>query len=1124
MDPFSIALATVTLTTAVKDLAELVQKLERSVSKPAENIRNAEMLATEVRRTLDQLKQFCDEQEGILSNADDMKVALSDLIRDMESVYNKCSGIAPVTAMKKIDKFKATFGAWKNRNKVQSEIKELMNRVNRCYTQFMMFSIMRIEKRQVISTDTRAQTSNIIRNEISTTVSDERIIGFIGSNSATLSKLPPEIQMSSDLISDAYLRLQINTINALMEKLSSTASYPVEEPTGGYLLPFQTFPTFLVVASDRFILRNDVIMQALQIQTILQGDSASLSVQVGAGALRILAVHLLELDMYHESVLISTWAIKLFRTLVTSQPTTYLPYLSLSLSNLALAQARIDDDVNGALSSISESIDIGRSLQTPFASLDIKLLLPYALRISASMTSCERNSFKSLQEAEEAVHFFDNVIASSNLTNDALQTGKKLPEILDNSSSSAAHCHAQALHQLSPSSAVYHYAQSLQRFSTSLRKVGRFAQAFQTQQRALEILDFLVPFYPDHLDLERARALYQVLEDYLFGFRPPTDALPMSQELISIFGKYFEMDRQKYGTELCNALWQNAVLLERMGQYDNALLVWKEVTYLVQEANTDRLRFARALEKVSDTLRLLDRYDEAAISRRKLVDIYQTIHKAPSRLEAYAHYDIAYDLTLAGQFPEAIRRAQTCIIQCRTLAFQDPGQYKKYLAKGLCLLSSILFNANEYKQAFDESNEAFDLYQSIIQDTPFVYPKYVACIRLQMQISQFLDNETMSIERGQHLIHHSNELVKIFPNERDQTLIYATWIHSRNLERFDRLTEATVTIRGALEWYESVPADTPSTMEMHMQCLQQMAIVLEAQGYPERALGAFEEATNIGKKLSSHPDIVDLLPWTIANRAVSLFEVGRYSEALTASQDAVSVIRGTESANTFTLVWCLQVAFIVQQFTKTTEAAINGLQEAINLCRAGITAAKDLPAKLTRLVSLSGCLISMSQARADIGNEVEAMCLAQEGLDEIMKVKSTNPILPWRDVRSMHMDTLHNLSLRLASNNNLSRALDLITEAGTYYEQRAQARNGLYPQFAWILLSQGVLYCAAGRHEEGIEARSKLTDIQERLGVAFPKLARCVQLKLDREMERPSWLALVAKLDLHCNHQDVLPK
>ncbi|KDR69595.1 hypothetical protein GALMADRAFT_916663 [Galerina marginata CBS 339.88] len=138
MDPLSIALATVTLATAVKDLGEILQKLEQSFSKPAENIRNAEMLATQVRQTLDQLKRFCDEQEEILSSANDMKIALSELIRDMESIYDKCSGIRPVTAGKKFDKFKATFGAWKNRNKVQSEIKELMNRVNRCYAQFMV--------------------------------------------------------------------------------------------------------------------------------------------------------------------------------------------------------------------------------------------------------------------------------------------------------------------------------------------------------------------------------------------------------------------------------------------------------------------------------------------------------------------------------------------------------------------------------------------------------------------------------------------------------------------------------------------------------------------------------------------------------------------------------------------------------------------------------------------------------------------------------------------------------------------------------------------------------------------------------------------------------------------------
>ncbi|KDR80459.1 hypothetical protein GALMADRAFT_136937 [Galerina marginata CBS 339.88] len=1119
MDPFSIALATVSLTTAVKDLAELVQKLDRSFSKPAENIRNAEMLAAQVRQTLDQLKQFCDEQEEILSNANDMKVALSDLIKDMELVYDKCSGIKSVTAKKKIDKFKATFGAWKNRNKVQSEIKELMNRVNRCYTQFTMFSIMRIEKRQVISSDTRAQTSNIIWNGIPSTVSDERIIGFIGSSSATLSTLPPEIQMSADFISNAYLRLQVNAVNARMEKLSSTALYPVEEPMGDYLLPFRTFPGILVVEDDRFNLRQDVIMQAIQIQTILQGDSTSLSVQVGAGALDKLAFDLLDLDMYHESALIGAWAVKLYRTLVTNHPTTYLPHLALSLFRLALACHGIDGDVNGALSSINECIAIGRSLQTPSASLDIKLLLPHALRISASL---ERDSLKSLQQAEEAVLFFDNVSASSNLTNGALQIARKSVEVLDSSSSSAAHSHAQALHQLSPSAAVYDYAKTLQQFSTSLQNVGQFAEAFQAQQRALEVLNFLVPFHPDRMDLVRARALYRVLHTDFRDFLQAPDALPLSQESMAIFRKYFEKDRQEYRTEMCNALWQHAVLLEEMERYNDALLVWKEVTSLVQEVDEDRLRFASALEYISDALRFLERYDEAAVSRRELVNIYQAIHKSPSQLKANAYHDLAYDLQLARRSPEAIFEAQTSVMQFRMLAFQDPGhsQYRQDLADSLHLLANILFNANEYKQAFDDGHEAFYLYQSIIQDEPSILSKYVAFISLQIQISRFSDNETKTIERGQSLIHYSNELIKIFPEQRERTLIYATHIHSDNLERFDRLTEAKVTIQAVLDWYENFPADTPYAVEMHMQCLQQMAVVLLAQGYPERALGAFEEAIKIGEKFSSHPEIVDSLTRTIANRAESLFDVGRYSEAITASQDALSVIRGTEFADSSTLVWCLQVAFMVQQSNRTTEAAINTLHEAINLSRTGIITAKDIPTRWDHLVDLSECLRLLSEARADVGNEAEAMCLAQECLDEVMKAKLINPISNWQGIQSAHMDALHNLSLRLASHNNLSRALELIVEAGADYEQRAQARNGLYPKFAWILLSQGVLHCAAGQHDEGIKARSKLTNIQEHLGLAFPSLARCVHLKLDRERGRPSWIVLVTKLNLHCHHQE----
>lgn len=56
----------------------------------------------------------------------------------MKIIYDKCREMFPPVPPKKISKFKAAFSAYMNRNRMEEDIKDLRNRVNKCHSQFMV--------------------------------------------------------------------------------------------------------------------------------------------------------------------------------------------------------------------------------------------------------------------------------------------------------------------------------------------------------------------------------------------------------------------------------------------------------------------------------------------------------------------------------------------------------------------------------------------------------------------------------------------------------------------------------------------------------------------------------------------------------------------------------------------------------------------------------------------------------------------------------------------------------------------------------------------------------------------------------------------------------------------------
>ena len=56
----------------------------------------------------------------------------------MQVVHNKCDELIPPLSQKTIGRIRVTVHAWKNRNKVESALRDLKHNVDQCYTMFMV--------------------------------------------------------------------------------------------------------------------------------------------------------------------------------------------------------------------------------------------------------------------------------------------------------------------------------------------------------------------------------------------------------------------------------------------------------------------------------------------------------------------------------------------------------------------------------------------------------------------------------------------------------------------------------------------------------------------------------------------------------------------------------------------------------------------------------------------------------------------------------------------------------------------------------------------------------------------------------------------------------------------------
>ncbi|PPQ89815.1 hypothetical protein CVT25_007516 [Psilocybe cyanescens] len=1107
-DPLSITLATITLATALKDVIELAHMIEESFAKVAQNMRDIHILATEISATVGELKEFCEEHYDILSDAKDMSVALLDLIMNMKTVYNRCCQMVPPAPEKKLRKLKFAFSGWKNSNKIESEVRDLRNHVNKCHSRFMMFAIMRIEKRLIVMGDRNINNSINSCKEFSTEhrVPNENLIAFVGYNQRTLCKLPPDV--TAELISDTYLRLQIDAINHSLAGLSSCLTEVSSEP---YLCSHE--PAVLAdLSSDRNVFKQGVISQTLEIQACLRSDSSTLSIRAGTRSMIDLSFRLYSLDMYDETASMGLCALNLCQTLVKTTPTEYLPHLVCGLQRLSYLYISIEDDKKAKVS-IEEAISISRHLQMSLGSQEVKSQLGEALRTLAYVLDLEGDYAMSLEAAQESVRAYEEVVIQDHILNGDTSTPFHPSSNKDQS---------QTLSTFSDKT-ICDYSKALQQLSFSLQGIKQPEDAVQADMKALNILLHSRLFFTDSVEVDIAALLYRLSHQQFHAIIKLEQALVYSQQAIDIYQSLCEKDKQKHVVSLCHALYEKANTLGKLEQYDEALAIWKETSDLAKDIIDDQVFRADALNRLSSSYHKLKRHDEAATIRTESLMIYQTALTSTSDKIARGYYNLGVDLHFAGRFLEAIEALQVAIERYRALAFNNPDRYTKNIAETLTQLALNLVYSNRHEEAFNDGYESLKLHAIMIDKNPSVMPEYIIALRVNFLVAETAESEYKCLERAHHGLVYSRGLAKRFPEECNLLLMDALLSQTDVFYRFDRLSEASTTIKEALCWLErNLSQNSKEVAEQYMHCLIAYSSIVHNQGYTRKRSELLEKSIEVGKSHSSCPHITDLLIESVHRRAETLGWMGLYAEAVKASVECEILARQNGLRNIVGLIGCLCVCCIASRDIGKPAKAIIFIEEALKLCH---TDELEEAAKKKSMAYLleSKCLYNLSECLADIGQEPDALVHAKTSLDATLKLRNKHPTLPWSEIEPSYIEALHTLSMRLAANDDLRGALETIVEIRNYYEKCVKHMSGVSISLAHALYAEGILYCAVGRHDEGIATRTKWQELQSHLDITLPELAAQTRLQMAKEKTYPSMIALLAKLNIRCGHQQEVP-
>ncbi|KAF5319447.1 hypothetical protein D9619_008435 [Psilocybe cf. subviscida] len=1163
MDPLSVTLAVISLTTAVRDLVEVGKKIHESFAKMSNNFRNAQRVAEDIKEMVEEIRVFCEGHIDGLDNMKDFCLALLGLLVKFRSFEASILPLLPQTGGRRRDRLFRGWDAWRNNNKIEEHLLDIQGNIVKVMRRYMMKSAMRTEvkletNRQEISQGLKdvhkdvtqgLQVLEVVRRDVSAlrtttatttmthysyeslaTTSEElnrSVIMFAQSSPSTAAPMlrTPNV-ITEELMTTAYIKLQFNNIALAVEKMSMLPASAANSIASNRVMSFQILSMAKQSLMSVTHLRRYVAQQVSTICNLLDAPSIHIvSIHDGPSALTWLSGALALLGMDHETRLAGEWAITLAKILVDASGGE--PDYSLNLALCLLNQSREygkSGDKTRSLQLIKEAYTITQNLRNQYNGethlpLGVQQLQSNILSQYAGLVDNKR----SIEMCVEAVRILEDIFNTRAFTQSKSHEGIIIKSVVQPSSSFLDRLFLSA----PPISAIRGYAFALQGLGTYLFIDGHPETALDLALLAIALFRKMVSIHGHEYRMNLASALSSLVHGSVVDLMPGEEVVVVAEECIQLFRDLAEENPLYYARSLYFVLWKKACTLMDLDRDAEAIVTLEEAASIAEQVIQDSALCADVLDQLGDHFRRLNRHDDAARTAKLAITMY---HESPE-MQAQRYFHLARDLQQLRRYNESTEAARTCVALYRRLAMRDPERWMTDLTGGLSNLAHCLAASGRSSEALMAWRESVGLLNTFLNRKPDsclagpVIDQYLTTLLVHSTTSYVLENTEECLKVSSTAIQQILQLSEVYPLNTQivLTLLQAQFCHAYNMLRVGRLQVGHQYLR---HWHAGVSSKLEDMQEIsiaswHAAMSNLNADVLDAQGSTEQALLAIQEARTYC------PLFVEMIRSMVIEARLQ-GNLGDGGEALQVAERALQRARDSKfepmsdsRTSAMVTVWSLHAVAFAAMSHWNYNRVIETAQEGCNILAIsdGLDFDRGFGSEYRALIRPS-LFALQSSAQANLGRYSTALEYANRAVDASLEIGEMKAYISATTAEQSYMETRGSLAEILLATGNRAQARQICDERRAYFSKRVEERMGEYRDLAPILRMLGILCCSEGRHEEGNTAAKELSRIMKALGSAYPSLQEQVKFRLRRQVQVPILKFLNdMSQKLECGHQ-----
>jgi len=330
------------------------------------------------------------------------------------------------------------------------------------------------------------------------------------------------------------------------------------------------------------------------------------------------------------------------------------------------------------------------------------------------------------------------------------------------------------------------------------------------------------------------------------------------------------------------------------------------------------------------------------------------------------------------------------------------------VAGSVLFLTRGYFRAKGYKRAFKEGGEALKLFNSLISQDATLLRGYMFALELNIYIAKKAKMELESLERSRLVVQYSRALVNQYPAQQ-LFFIHRIQDHSRLLEDFNNLADASVAISEALEWFGNKPAQDSESAELYTFCLLTSARFLHLQGHPDRALSLHKKTGAIGQPFLNACSVSWNILWAKAYNLLTLYLMDQISVACSEIDVCLNFASEHNLETHVAYFWFLDFASLIYQCNGRIDHGLAIIRRSVALGR--------------KYARTPFCWI-LSDLLADAGQEAGAINAAHKAVQEWVKWKDYSNII----IQEYHVQAQYSLALCLFASGELTSSQELLVQ------------------------------------------------------------------------------------------------